>query len=128
MFENLFRNAVEHGSTEKTGDTATEETGDTARGPADSGADLDATVEGEPCVTVTVGELPDGFYVEDDGPGVPDSERDRIFDSGYSTSKAGNGLGLSIVEQVVTAHGWEIRATDGTEGGARFEITGVETC
>jgi signal transduction histidine kinase len=62
-----------------------------------------------------------------DRPGVPESERDRVFESGYSTGADGNGLGLSIVDQVVTAHGWEIRVTEGTEGGARFEVTGVET-
>jgi K+-sensing histidine kinase KdpD len=35
------------------------------------------------------------------------------------------GFGLAIVEQVVDAHGWELRVTEGADGGARFEITGV---
>ncbi|MFW5935016.1 MAG: sensor histidine kinase [Halolamina sp.] len=77
-------------------------------------------------VTITVGGLPDGFYVEDTGPGVPEAERPEIFDTGYSTNRNGTGFGLSIVEEVVDAHGWEIRVTEGTDGGARFEITGVE--
>jgi len=119
VFENLFRNAVEHGITGTPGDTA--------HGSADGRTGSDDTIESEPRVTVTVGELLDGFYVEDDGPGVPESRRDQVFDSGYSTGGGGNGLGLSIVDQIVTAHGWEIRVTEGTEGGARFEITGVET-
>ncbi|WP_311170315.1 hybrid sensor histidine kinase/response regulator [Halobellus ordinarius] len=76
-------------------------------------------------VTVTVGELDDGFYIEDDGPGIPASDRDNIFDAGFSTSPDGTGFGLSIVKQVIEAHGWAIDVTDGTEGGARFEITDV---
>jgi len=77
-------------------------------------------------VTVTVGELADGFYVEDDGVGIPAEEHEAVFDAGYSTSADGTGFGLSIVNQVAEAHGWEIRVVDGTDGGARFEITGVE--
>jgi PAS domain S-box-containing protein len=77
-------------------------------------------------VTVTVGDLEGGFYVEDDGPGVPEGERGRVFDSGYSTSRGGTGLGLAIVERIVEAHGWTIEVTEGTNGGARFEIRGVE--
>lgn len=77
-------------------------------------------------VTVTVGALDDGFYVEDDGPGIPETSRDEVFETGYSTSESGTGFGLSIVKQVAQAHGWDVRLTDGSEGGARFEITGVE--
>jgi len=77
-------------------------------------------------VTVTIGGLEDGFYVEDDGSGIPESERDRVFDSGYSTTTGGTGFGLAIVERIVEAHGWTIDITEGTDGGARFEIRGVE--
>jgi len=122
VFENLFRNAVEHGTTGSPGATSP-----TTRSPTESRADSNDTAESNPGVTVAVGDLPAGFYVEDDGPGVSESERDQVFESGYSTGGGGNGLGLSIVEQVVTAHGWEIRVTEGTEGGARFEVTGVES-
>jgi PAS domain S-box-containing protein len=77
---------------------------------------------------VRVGELPEdaGFYVADDGPGVPADRRDRVFDAGYSTSESGTGFGLSIVEEIAEAHDWEIRVTDSADGGARFEITGVD--
>jgi PAS domain S-box-containing protein len=77
-------------------------------------------------VTVTVGTLPDGFYIEDDGPGIPADEREDVFDAGYSTTEDGTGFGLSIVEEIADAHGWEIRAAEGSNGGARFEITDVE--
>jgi len=77
-------------------------------------------------VTVTVGTLADGFYVEDDGPGIPDDDREDVFVSGYSTDDWGTGFGLGIVDRIAEAHGWNVRATDGSNGGARFEITGVE--
>jgi signal transduction histidine kinase len=89
LFENLYRNAVEH-----------------------AGEDI----------TVRIGRYPAGFYVEDDGPGIPESEREKVFDSGYTTGEEGTGMGLSIVETIATAHGWEIEVGNGTEDGARFEI------
>ncbi|MEF8822268.1 MAG: PAS domain-containing sensor histidine kinase [Halovenus sp.] len=77
-------------------------------------------------VTVTVGALPDGFYVADSGPGVPDDERETVFDPGYTTSNDGTGLGLAIARQMAEAHGWEIALEESESGGARFEITGLE--
>ncbi|MFB6304277.1 MAG: GAF domain-containing protein [Haloferacaceae archaeon] len=85
-----------------------------------------AVEHGGPDVTVTVGECEGGFYVEDDGPGIPPAERDRVFEAGYSTAHRGTGFGLRIVEQAADVHGWEVRAVEGRDGGARFEITGVE--
>jgi signal transduction histidine kinase len=67
-------------------------------------------------VTVTVGELDDGFYVADDGPGIPPGERDEVFEAGRSESANGTGFGLSIVKQVVTAHNWRLSVTDGATG------------
>jgi PAS domain S-box-containing protein len=74
-------------------------------------------------VTITVGDSEGGFYVEDDGPGIPPEERDRVFDAGYSTNPEGTGFGLSIVGDVAEAHGWNVTVTEGRSGGARFEIT-----
>jgi len=95
VFENLIRNAAEHG-----------------------GGD----------VTVRIGDLPDeaGFYVEDDGPGIPESDREAVFEAGHSTNADGTGFGLSIVQGIVEAHDWSVRAVESDDGGARFEITGVE--
>jgi len=76
-------------------------------------------------VTITVGALEDGFYVADDGPGIPEKERSQVFDSGYSTNDEGTGFGLAIVREIVAGHGWEITVTESEDGGARFEITGV---
>lgn len=78
-------------------------------------------------MTVTVGNLNAGFYIEDDGCGIPKNEYDDVFTPGYSNSEDGTGFGLSIVKQVVAAHGWEIRLTESATGGVRFEITGVDS-
>ena len=78
-------------------------------------------------VTITVGDLDDGFYVEDDGPGIPSEKRERVLESGYSTSETGTGFGLAIVRRIVEAHGWTIDVTESDEGGARFEVRGVES-
>jgi len=85
-----------------------------------------AVEHGRGAVTVTVGDLPDGFYVADDGPGIPETEREKVFESGYSTADEGTGLGLAIVQEIATAHGWDIDVTESRAGGARVEVTSVE--
>lgn len=77
-------------------------------------------------VTIRVGALEDGFYVEDDGQGIPPGERADVFEPGYSTSRTGTGFGLSIVKEIAEAHGWSVELTEGDEGGARFAFTGVQ--
>lgn len=94
LFENLFRNAVEH-----------------------TRAD----------VTVTVGTLDNGFYLADDGPGIPVDQQSAVFESGYSTAQTGTGFGLAIVEQIADAHGWDIELRESAGGGARFDFTEQET-
>ena len=74
--------------------------------------------------TVTVGCLDEGFYVADDGPGIPPEERDRVLEYGYTNSQDGTGIGLAIVRTVAEAHGWEITVTESDSGGARFEFAG----
>lgn len=77
-------------------------------------------------VEMTVGDLSDGFYVEDDGPGIPEAERADIFETGYTTNEQGTGFGLGIVKEIVEAHGWAVRVINSSTGGARFEFTGVD--
>lgn len=104
VFENLFRNASEHNT---------------------------------PPLSIHVGVLNSvptdgnsesltGFFVEDDGDGIPEEKQDAIFHHGYTTHTDGTGFGLSIVTEVVEAHGWSLSYCDGEDGGARFEITDVE--
>jgi PAS domain S-box-containing protein len=74
---------------------------------------------------VSVGPTQDGFYVADDGPGVPLGERERVFESGYTTADDGTGFGLTIVRELAMAHGWTVRLAESESGGARFEFRGV---
>jgi PAS domain S-box-containing protein len=83
-----------------------------------------AVEHGEEVSTLAVGSLPDGFYVEDDGVGIPDDERESVLESGYSTA-GGTGFGLAIVDTIAEAHGWEVSVTESDSGGARFEFRGA---
>ncbi len=77
-------------------------------------------------VTIRVGRLDDqGFFVEDDGPGIPEADRESVFEPGYSDAVQGTGFGLAIVDRIAEGHGWDVEVAEGTEGGARFEFTGV---
>ena len=77
-------------------------------------------------VTVRVGRIEGGWYVEDSGPGIDADLTDEIFSPGMSTEELGTGLGLYIVKSVAEGHGWEISVGTGTDGGARFEFTGID--
>ena len=72
--------------------------------------------------TVRVGTTEDGFYVADDGPGIPPERREQVFEQGYSTDDDGTGFGLGVVDQIADAHGWELDLVESTDGGARFEF------
>ena len=76
--------------------------------------------------TVRVGDLQDGFFFADDGPGIANDETESLFEAGFSTKADGTGFGLNIVKEVVEGHGWDIAVSESAEGGARFEITGTE--
>ena len=107
LFENLFRNSVEHGSTS-------------------SRAEPDDSVEhGGDAVTVTVGREETTLFVADDGPGIPEADREQAFETGFTTDPEGTGFGLGIVEGIATAHGWSVAATESADGGARIEVRGV---
>lgn len=93
VFENIVRNALEHGGDD---------------------------------VTVTLGRQSDGFYLEDDGPGIPPAERERVFDYEYTTAETGTGLGLAIVDSIASAHGWSVAVADGSTGGTRIVFSNVD--
>ncbi|MFB6074748.1 MAG: ATP-binding protein [Haloarculaceae archaeon] len=77
---------------------------------------------GGPDVTVEVGVHGSGFYVADDGPGIPPEKRDRVTEEGYTTSDEGSGTGLSMVQSIVEQNHWRLTITESDAGGARFEI------
>ncbi|WP_324666246.1 sensor histidine kinase [Haloarcula sediminis] len=107
LFENLFRNSVEHGRSGQGGISDNEQAN---------------TPDSE--LQVSVGSTPDGFFVADDGTGIPAAEHNRVFDPGYSSAESGRGtgLGLTIVEQIARTHGWTVSLSNGLDGGARFEF------
>ncbi|WP_277555972.1 hybrid sensor histidine kinase/response regulator [Halobaculum limi] len=84
-----------------------------------------AIEHGGPDVTIRIADAPDGFVVEDDGPGIPAEAHDHLFEMGYTTDD-GTGLGLSIVKRIVEAHEWDIEVGASEDGGARFTVTGVD--
>ena len=74
---------------------------------------------------IRVGETGGGFYYEDDGPGIPEDEREKVFKPGYSTKteEDGAGMGMASVRQIVLAHDWGITVEEAEElEGARFEV------
>lgn len=78
-------------------------------------------------VTVRIGQADaDTFYIEDDGPGIPEDERDEVFEPGYSSTDEGTGFGLAIVRRLAEAHGWDVTLTESASGGARFEFSNIE--
>ncbi|MDX1746673.1 MAG: ATP-binding protein, partial [Halobacteriales archaeon] len=80
-----------------------------------------------PGVTVCIGATAqrDGFSVADDGPGIPDAQRERVLESGYTTTSDGTGFGLAIVREIAEAHGWHVTVSESEDGGARFEFGGL---
>jgi len=127
LLENLIRNSVEHGSTggRPEADNGVEHGSTGSRAEPDGSAEH-ADPDAAAASTVTVGPLDDGFYVEDDGPGIPAEDRERVFESGYSTAEDGTGFGLAIVRRIAEAHSWSVTLAESEAGGARFEFTGVE--
>jgi len=141
VFENLFRNAVEHGSTSnrtarQSGDTVEHDsTSPRSQAHEDSvkreGRDRDrdglsVSIRVEPLPGSGPDAEPSGFFVADDGLGIPESDRGSVFDPGFTTSAAGTGFGLAIVHRIAAAHGWTVSVTESDAGGARFEFAGVD--
>jgi signal transduction histidine kinase len=81
-------------------------------------------------VDITLADLGDDVVltVDDDGPGIPESERQRVLqrfvrlDEARSRDDGGSGLGLSIVDEVVRAHGGSMSITRSPLGGARIQV------
>ena len=69
------------------------------------------------------------IVIEDDGPGIPAAERERIFgrfvrlDQPRSRQGGGSGLGLAIASEIVAAHHGTISVNERVGGGSRFEVT-----
>ncbi|WEL18524.1 MULTISPECIES: PAS domain-containing sensor histidine kinase [unclassified Halorhabdus] len=96
LLDHLFANAIEHGR------------------------------DGTDDITITVGALSDdeGFFVADDGIGIPADQHEAVFQPGLSGSDTST-LGLALIATIADAHNWTIELTDNEDGGARFEFHGV---
>ncbi|SNZ17735.1 PAS domain S-box-containing protein [Natronoarchaeum philippinense] len=103
LLENLFRNAIEH-----------------AHDPDDPLAVSVGPVDAD------AGQNTGGFYVADDGPGIPDDQKEAVFEQGYTNAEDGTGFGLYIVQTLADAHGWTVELTDADPHGTRFELRGIE--
>ncbi|WP_439027530.1 histidine kinase N-terminal 7TM domain-containing protein [Haloarchaeobius sp. DT45] len=113
LFENLFRNAIEHNDDRVT----------IRVGPVSSRPVSDGNGTGVPLDDGNEAAPPSGFYVEDDGTGIPDAERESVFESGYSPG-GGTGLGLAIVQKVAADHDWTVTVTDERRAGSDLERGG----
>jgi two-component system, OmpR family, sensor kinase len=89
------------------------------------------TAEPDGLVALTAEPLAEGrlrLVVEDDGPGIPEDQRERVFERFHRTDQArdrvsgGAGLGLSIVRAIAHSHGGRVRAGGRQGGGARLVL------
>ena len=80
-----------------------------------------------PAVTLSVAADADrrvaSLVVDDNGPGIPARERERVFDPYVTTKEHGTGLGLAIVRKIVLDHGGDVHASAAPGGGARLTVT-----
>ncbi len=101
MLDNLLRNAATHG-----------------RPPADAGR--------PPAVALTVEATPAAvtLHVDDNGPGIPREERERVFErfTRGATAAPGSGLGLALVAQQAALHGGTVAVSESPDGGARVTV------
>lgn len=62
------------------------------------------------------------FVVDDDGPGIPPEDHQRIFTPFFTTKDDGTGLGLAVSHAIVEQHGGQLLLDDSPLGGARFRV------
>ncbi|MEI6894667.1 MAG: PAS domain-containing sensor histidine kinase [Colwellia sp.] len=79
----------------------------------------------DPQITIQVYSQANNLYlsVKDNGPGIDEKMREKVFQPFYTSSSKGTGLGLSVVKSVVDAHQGEVRLLDEGNVGAHFVIT-----
>ncbi|MEQ1728209.1 MAG: ATP-binding protein [Vicinamibacterales bacterium] len=98
VFSNLLRNAIE----------------------ACSGASVTPHVTMESAVDVKRGTCT--VTIDDNGPGVPEQTRDRVFQPFFTSKKHGTGLGLALVQKIVVSHNGRVSVGTSPAGGARLQV------
>jgi C4-dicarboxylate-specific signal transduction histidine kinase len=63
-----------------------------------------------------------GLSISDSGPGIPEENLDRVFESFFTTKEGGMGIGLAICRSIIAAHGGSIAASNHPAGGAQFRF------
>ncbi|MFC7231769.1 sensor histidine kinase [Saliphagus sp. GCM10025308] len=78
-------------------------------------------------VVIEVGTVAGGFYVADDGNGIPPEDRKLVFEPGFTTTADtdGTGLGLAFVDRLAGIYDWDLQLTESDAGGAQFEFRNV---
>jgi len=79
-------------------------------------------MEGEVHVEARVADGSLEITVADDGPGIPDAQKERIFQPYVSTKGRGSGMGLSIVDRIIRDHGGTITVADNVPNGTVFTM------
>ncbi|MUV88754.1 PAS domain S-box protein [Halapricum sp. CBA1109] len=69
----------------------------------------------------------DAIVVADDGDPIPEGERDRVFEAGYTTDTDRTGFGLAIAQWIADAHGWDLSVAESDGGGTRVRLSGLAT-
>ncbi len=93
LFSNLLENSIKHANCKK--------------------IKISAEKSGEKCVII----------VEDDGKGISNQIKDKIFEKGFKCGKnAGSGLGLALVKEIAESYGGNIKVEDSELGGAKFKV------
>lgn len=92
----------------------------------DNAAEALANANGDRRIIVSVREIAEREMVElmvaDTGPGIPQADRERVFEPYFSTRKRGTGLGLAIVNRIVAEHQGRIRVQENHPRGAKFIV------
>ncbi|UPV76405.1 PAS domain S-box protein (plasmid) [Halorussus limi] len=126
LFQNLFENAVEHGGSDLTV-TVGELPTDSAGGDSTDGSVGVSSERSEDEARQGAERTAGGFYVADDGVGIPADQRNDIFEIGYTTAaeQGGTGLGLAFVRELAEVYEWDVSVTESEAGGAQFEFRNV---
>ena len=83
------------------------------------------SIERDGCILISSQSHPAGFYIADDGAGVPPEVADQLFTPFFSTKPSGQGVGLTLTREILEGHGAAYRLRTEEDGWTRFRVTFV---